>query len=115
MFCFYIDNTFKRKSLLTRINIKIKSSSIFTPYIYKLCKYISAVLRNSFISYLLLLKELSLIQYARICLPLNCSSHSLIEFISVVFRSLRSSYLSVAATTSNLASALLASRPPNAS
>lgn len=47
--------------------------------------------------------------------PLNCSSHSLIEFISVVFKSLKSSYLSVAASTANLANALLASRPPNAS
>lgn len=48
-------------------------------------------------------------------LPLNCSSHSLTEFISAVFKSLKSSYLSVAASTVNFAKALLASRPPNAS
>ena len=47
-------------------------------------------------------------------LPLNCSSHSLIDSISPVFKSLKSSY-SCDVSSENFARALLISFPPNTS
>lgn len=48
-------------------------------------------------------------------IPLNCMAHSLTESISMVFKSLRSSYPSLSdAVTWNVARPREASRPPNA-